>query len=182
MHFIPKSHDFCAELYSNELTRHAKQEEGTLPKSYADFVDNLFKELALVDIGAVRKLLEEHAGMDDKVSITDVLRALDDLDGPNASAMHAAIGCAGEGGELLDCVKKVFIYGKQWDQVDAKTGDTPLGNLLEELADFRFYYQKLLNMLCITDQDVINKSYAKLSVRYASGRYSDAQAQARADK
>ena len=57
-----------------------------------------------------------------------------------------------------------------------------LENLLEEMGDFRFYYQKLLNMLGITDADVQAANYVKLAERYASGKYSDVQALARADK
>lgn len=105
-----------------------------------------------------------------------------ELDSVEASAIHAAIGCAGEGGELLDCVKKVWIYGKKWDQFDPKTNDTPIENLLEELGDFRFYYQKLLNMLCVTDEQIQALNVAKLRKRYPKGQYSNEAAQQRADK
>lgn len=105
-----------------------------------------------------------------------------ELDTVEASAMHAAIGCAGEGGELLDCIKKVWIYGKKWDQFDPKTNDTPVENLLEELGDLRFYYQKLLNMLGFADSQIKAVNVAKLRKRYPKGQYSNEAAQTRADK
>lgn len=178
MHFIPMDQHACAVLAQATL----RVNEGDLP-SYATFVDNLFKELPMANMGDVLQLISEASGPDRKLSMEQVTAALTEMaENPNASAMHAAIGCAGEGGELLDCVKKVFIYRKRWDQVDAKTGQTPTENLLEELGDFRFYYQKLLNMLGLRDEDIQHVNMAKLAVRYAAGKYSDAAAQQRADK
>lgn len=85
---------------------------------------------------------------------------------------HHTTGLAGEAGELLDASKKVWIYGKPVDVV----------NLLEEMGDARWYYQALLNMTGLTDDDIVAINTAKLIKRFPSGQYSNAQAIARADK
>jgi NTP pyrophosphatase (non-canonical NTP hydrolase) len=91
----------------------------------------------------------------------------DGLDG----ILHAAIGIAGEGGELLDSVKKTWVYDKPLDE----------DNLIEELGDLEFYMQALRTRLGVSRQYVLNRNMAKLNLRYPSG-YSDKAAQARADK
>jgi hypothetical protein len=179
---------FAAHLADNAVAVRDKRADGSLP-DYPLFVDRLFKELLQVNaatmIEAINRMAHDTAlcpdGKLNPAMVTDMVTMLAGQN-PNGSAMHAAIGCAGEGGELLDCVKKVFIYGKDWCVPDAKTGQTALENLLEELGDFRFYYQKLLNMLGISDEDVQAANFVKLSKRYASGHYTDAQALGRADK
>lgn len=85
---------------------------------------------------------------------------------------HGTTGISGEAGELLDISKKLWIYNKPID----------IAHLIEELGDLRFYYQAVLNMLGITDQDVRAQNMKKLMVRYSEGVYSDKQAQERADK
>lgn len=86
-------------------------------------------------------------------------------------ALHGAVGISGEAGELLDALKKVWVYNKPMDRK----------NVVEELGDLRFYMQHLMNVLDITEQEVIEANVQKLQVRYAAG-YSDAAAQARVDK
>jgi NTP pyrophosphatase (non-canonical NTP hydrolase) len=95
-------------------------------------------------------------------------------DGNTASEefLHASVGLSGESGETLDLAKKVYFYGKE----------LPVEKLLEEMGDFRFYYQALLNHFGLTDEHVIAQNVKKLRVRYASGKFSEAQANARADK
>lgn len=179
---------FAAYLAANMQQVQEAQAAGTLP-DYRTFVDRLFKEIMTLDVNVMRTAIltmanDESLAPDGKLDarmVVDMLESMAQLN-PNASAMHAAIGCAGEGGELLDCVKKVFIYGKDWVAPDSKTGQTALENLVEELGDFRFYYQKLLNMLGLSDEDIQAANFVKLSKRYASGHYTDAQALARADK
>jgi len=85
---------------------------------------------------------------------------------------HACTGIAGEAGELLDLSKKVWANNKPLN----------IAHLIEELGDLRFYYQALLNMLDITDDEVVAQNVLKLRKRYADGKYSDAQAHAQADK
>lgn len=91
---------------------------------------------------------------------------------PGEELHHACTGMSGEAGEALDISKKVWVYGKPLD----------VRHLIEELGDLRFYYQAALNLLGITDEDVQAQNFQKLRVRYADGKYSDAQAIARADK
>lgn len=85
---------------------------------------------------------------------------------------HVGTGISTEAGEILDITKKVWVYRKPLD----------VHHLLEELGDLRYYYQAALNMLGVTDSDIIANNMQKLAKRYASGKYSDAQAIARADK
>lgn len=85
---------------------------------------------------------------------------------------HMAMGVAGEAGELVDAVKRYTIYNKPLDRA----------NVIEELGDLRFYMAGLMEELSITDEEVLAATVQKLGTRYASGSYSDKQAQERADK
>jgi len=89
-----------------------------------------------------------------------------------AHLLHMAVGVAGEAGELLDAIKKHVVYGKPLD----------FSNVIEELGDLRFYMAGIMNGLSITEAELLEANNAKLGKRYASGSYSNAQAQARADK
>lgn len=184
MHKLPVSTEFTDMLRSNAAQVQADRAIGKLPGTYPLFVDRLFKQLPMMPVQGVADLvqlcMDPEEGSLDLNMLADRLRTL--AANPDGSALHAAVGCAGEGGELLDCVKKVFIYGRSWTERDPKTGMAPIENVLEELADFRFYYQKLLNMLNLTDDHVLDYSYVKLGKRYGTGVYSDKQAQDRADK
>ncbi len=85
---------------------------------------------------------------------------------------HAATGMAGEAGEVLDLSKKVWVYGRE---LDAE-------KFIEELGDVRFYYQAMLNFFGVTDEMVQAQNVIKLRKRYASGHFTNEQANARADK
>lgn len=87
-------------------------------------------------------------------------------------ALHAALGVAGEAGELADAIKKEYIYGKPRDRA----------NIVEELGDLRFYLQSVQNHYLISEQEILQANANKLSKRYAELKYSDAAAIARADK
>jgi NTP pyrophosphatase (non-canonical NTP hydrolase) len=89
-----------------------------------------------------------------------------------AMLLHAALGIAGEAGELVDAIKKHVIYGKPLD----------LGNVVEELGDLRFYMEALCNVLDVSDAEVIQGNMNKLAQRYKSLTYSDTAAIHRADK
>lgn len=86
--------------------------------------------------------------------------------------LHAAVGISGEAGELLDAVKKHWAYDKPLDRA----------NVIEELGDLEFYTAALRMLIGASRTEVLSANVAKLSVRYASGSYSNEQAQARADK
>lgn len=85
--------------------------------------------------------------------------------------VHAAMGIAGEAGELLDAVKKTWVYGKPLD----------LDNVIEELGDLEFYLQAMRQLLDVTRGEVLAENRRKLYARYPSG-YSHADAIARRDK
>lgn len=85
---------------------------------------------------------------------------------------HAALGIAGEAGELVDAIKKHTIYGKPLDRE----------NVIEELGDLRFYIQAVQNVLGISESDVLQHNANKLSKRYRGLRYTDQAAIDRADK
>ena len=99
--------------------------------------------------------------------------ALDLAQNPAAChLLHMAVGVSGEAGELLDAVKKAVIYQKPLDRE----------NVVEELGDLRFYMAGLMNALDITEAELVEATNKKLGKRYASGSYSNSQAQERADK
>lgn len=85
--------------------------------------------------------------------------------------LHASVGIAGEAGEILDAVKKTWVYGKPLDRE----------NLIEELGDIEFYAQALRSLIGVSREDVIAANMAKLRKRYPQG-YTDQHAIARLDK
>lgn len=85
---------------------------------------------------------------------------------------HMVKGVAGEAGELVDAIKRFTMYNKELDRC----------NVVEELADLRFYMAGIMSDLSITEDELLEQENRKLGSRYASGGYSDQQAQARADK
>lgn len=88
-----------------------------------------------------------------------------------ADALHMAVGVAGEGGELLDAVKRWAIYQKPMDR----------DNVVEELGDLEFFMEGLRQRLDISRAETLEANMAKLDKRYVAG-YTDAEAAARADK
>lgn len=86
--------------------------------------------------------------------------------------LHAAIGISGEGGELLDAIKKSWAYGKPVDFL----------NIVEELSDLEFYMAAMRQHLGISRDTVLAFNMRKLKERYPQGKYSDSDAIARADK
>lgn len=94
------------------------------------------------------------------------------LDVAGKDLMHAAFGIFGEAGELCDAIKKAIIYNKPLD----------MDNMIEELGDLEFYLQQLRTRLSISRRQCLKANIAKLNKRYPQGNYSDADAQARADK
>lgn len=89
-----------------------------------------------------------------------------------AHLQHMALGVSGEVGELVDAIKKHTVYGKIIDRE----------NVIEELGDIEFYLEGIRGPLGISREETIMHNQQKLSIRYASGGYSDKQAQERADK
>lgn len=88
-----------------------------------------------------------------------------------AELLHAAIGLAGEAGELLDAVRKHVFDGQPLDR----------DNVVEEMGDLCFYLQAAMQVVNAFRYEIEQENQAKLSKRYEAG-YSDKAAQERADK
>ncbi|TXH11210.1 MAG: nucleotide pyrophosphohydrolase [Hyphomicrobiaceae bacterium] len=85
---------------------------------------------------------------------------------------HAALGIAGETGELVDALKKYLMYLQPLDRE----------NVVEELGDLEFYMEAIRQSVGITRHETLEHNYNKLmKKRYPNG-YSDEAAIARADK
>lgn len=95
-----------------------------------------------------------------------------ELDGIKANLLHHAVGVAGEAGELLDAVKKNFIYNKPVDRA----------NIIEELGDLEFYMAGVREALAITRDQTLEANMEKLAKRYPNYQYTNQRAQDRADK
>jgi len=101
---------------------------------------------------------------------------IESLTASKANLLHMAVGISGESGELLDAIKKAVIYNKP---IDRK-------NVIEELGDLEFYIEGLRQELHITRHETLESNIDKLltsdNARYKMGKYTDQQAQDRADK
>lgn len=97
---------------------------------------------------------------------------INELKSEQADALHMAVGIAGEAGELLDAIKKWAIYQKPLD----------LENVIEELGDLEFYMEGLRQSLNLTRIVTLMENIAKLQKRYSKGKYTNDQANERADK
>ena len=97
---------------------------------------------------------------------------INELSPEKADLLHMAVGVSGEAGELLDAVKKATIYNKPLDRE----------NMIEELGDLEFHMSRIRQIIGVTRDEVLEHNYKKLSKRYSSGKYSNKQAQERADK
>ena len=89
-----------------------------------------------------------------------------------ANLLHVGVGVSTEANELLDAIKKHTIYQKPLD----------VENVKEELGDLLFYMSNLMQSVGLSFEEVLQHNVDKLSVRYSSGKYSNTQAQERADK
>ena len=89
------------------------------------------------------------------------LRTANDLGGRLDNIMHAAMGIAGEAGEVIDIVKKVYAYGK------------PLltNDLVEEAGDLVWYLNLLFKSLDTTWEEVFDLNIKKLEARYPDLRF-----------
>lgn len=95
-----------------------------------------------------------------------------EVHGREAALIHMVMGISGEAGELLDAIKKYVIYNKTLD----------VTNVVEELGDLEFYMEGLRQVLHLDRSAILQANKDKLAVRYAEGKYSNAQARERADK
>ena len=118
--------------------------------------------------------------MKEKISHSELVASLvkpgediiKDMTPSKAELLHMAVGVSGESGELLDAIKKSVIYNK----------DIDMENVVEELGDIEFFLEGLRSNLGINREQTLEANIEKLSKRYSSGKYSNDQAQQRADK
>lgn len=89
-----------------------------------------------------------------------------------ADMLHMAVGVSKEAGELLDAIARVAFYNKPVDRE----------NVVEELGDLEFFMEGIRQRLHISREETISHNAKKLGARYASGSFSNEQANARADK
>ena len=106
---------------------------------------------------------------------------LNSLTAEKCHLWHMATGIAGEGGELLDAVKRIAAYGQELDTVQ-KDGKTIRENIKEELGDLEFFMEGVRQIIGVTREEVLDGNYGKLGKRYEGLKYSDQAAKARADK
>lgn len=85
--------------------------------------------------------------------------------------LHAAVGLTGESAEILDHMKKHWVYDRPLDRDKVR----------EEMGDAFHYFMMLLIVMGWTLNDIIDDNTAKLLKRYPDG-FSKRAAIARADK
>lgn len=70
--------------------------------------------------------------------------------------LHAVMGIVTESGELMDALKKHFIYGKPIDEV----------NIQEECGDLFWYIALIAHTVGFTFEQTYEQNLAKLRARY----------------
>jgi NTP pyrophosphatase (non-canonical NTP hydrolase) len=89
------------------------------------------------------------------------LRLINDLGSLKGNLAHMAMGVAGEGGEIVDIVKKHVAYDKPLD----------VDHLIEELGDALFYMNGLVAMIGASWDEVMRVNVAKLEARYPDAKF-----------
>ena len=153
----------------------------TNKEDYDRIIEDGGVETDNAEICIVAKVVHKPETIDDLLSEFDKMTLALAKDGADivknltpeqANLLHMAVGVSGEAGELLDAIKKHVIYQKPLD----------LENVKEELGDLLFYMSNLMQSVGLTFEEILQHNIDKLSVRYSSGKYSNQQAQDRADK
>lgn len=85
--------------------------------------------------------------------------------------MHMTLGIAGEAGEVVDVVKREFVYDEELN----------IAHLREEIGDLLFYIQGMHNIFGWAIAETMQRNMDKLRKRYPNG-YSDEHAALRLDK
>lgn len=86
-------------------------------------------------------MLEAPLSYDDEVT-----RTFSKMNSGNDGMVHAAIGLAGETGELIDCLKKSLVYGRELHTA----------NLIEELGDLEWYAAAMRSVFGLTRGECLN--------------------------
>lgn len=88
--------------------------------------------------------------------------------------LHAAVGMAGEAGEILDLIKKMWANNRPLDVA-------MMTKLMEEMGDLVFYQQAMMARLATSIEELREHNITKLMKRYPDG-YSHEASLARRDK
>lgn len=83
---------------------------------------------------------------------------------------NAALGLAGEAGEVADLYKKMLYHGHQ----------VPALTIIDELGDVLWYLAAVASLEGLSLDDIARQNIAKLQVRYPNG-FSKEDSQRRAD-
>ena len=78
---------------------------------------------------------------------------------PESSLPNAALGLAGETGELVDEIKKILYHGHQVDR----------GRLYSELGDVLYYTAVIADLFDMSLSEVAEYNIEKLRQRYPDG-------------
>ena len=134
-------------------------------------IDEVINEAKWLDVAKKEAIYNKRMGMvfypEDKLKKLKKLKPTPS----QCELLHAAIGIAGEAGELLDAVRKHVFDGQPLDR----------DNVIEELGDLEFYMMAAMMNIGVLRPHLQELNMAKLSKRYEAG-YSDKAAQERADK
>ena len=134
-------------------------------------IDEVINEAKWLDVAKKEAIYNKRMGMvfypEDKLKKLKKLKPTP----LQCELLHAAIGIAGEAGELLDAVRKHIFDGQPLDRE----------NIIEELGDLCFYIEASMQVIGVSRVEIDVCNMAKLSKRYEGG-YSDQQAQERKDK
>lgn len=134
-------------------------------------IDEVINETKWLDVAKKEAIYNKRMGMvfypEDKLKKLKKLKPTPS----QCELLHAAIGIAGEAGELLDAVRKHVFDGQPLDRE----------NVIEELGDLCFYMEAAMQVIGVTREEIEQRNMTKLSKRYEGG-YSDQQAQERKDK
>ena len=100
----------------------------------------------------------------------DYAQFVQNLKAPNKTSLEseqfllAAVGLAGESGELLDEIKKVFWQGHPMDE-------DLINYVIGELGDILYYLQLGCNAVGLSLNDIRDRNVAKLTKRYKGGKF-----------
>ena len=132
-----------------------------IPKEYTD------------NLSHNRKKLEEEIATEHLPKYAQFVEGLfKEMDTPALTIHHAATGISTEAGEILSESKALWVNEK----------NLKIHDFIEELGDLYFYFQKLLNMMNLTLEDIQSVNYIKLLERYQGLQYSDKAAQEKIDQ
>ena len=87
-----------------------------------------------------------------------------ELDAADSKLLNAALGLAGEGGEVVDFMKKFLFHGHPFDR----------DHVVKELGDILWYVVQAADALEVTLEHIMEQNVEKLRRRYPQGFSSEA--------